>query len=55
MNPRATKSASRHQGVRPARSIRCHLLPGGGLDKAHQLFGSELPKFVEELNEVLPA
>jgi type I restriction enzyme, R subunit len=27
----------------------------GGLGKAHQLFGSELPKTVEELNEVLAA
>jgi type I restriction enzyme R subunit len=27
----------------------------GGLGKAHQLFGAELPKIVEELNEVLAA
>jgi len=27
----------------------------GGLGKAHQLFGNELPKIVEELNEVLAA
>jgi len=27
----------------------------GGLGKAHQLFGTELPKIVEELNEVLAA
>ena len=28
---------------------------GGGLGKAHQLFGEQLPKLLEELNEVLAA
>jgi len=27
----------------------------GGLGKAHQLFGEELPKLLDELNEVLAA
>jgi type I restriction enzyme R subunit len=27
----------------------------GGLGKAHQLFGAELPRLLEELNEVLAA
>ena len=27
----------------------------GGLGKAHQLFGAELPKLLDELNEVLAA
>ena len=28
---------------------------GGGLGKAHQLFGEQLPKLLDELNEVLAA
>jgi type I restriction enzyme R subunit len=27
----------------------------GGLSKAHQLFGEQLPKLLDELNEVLAA
>ena len=28
---------------------------GGGLGKAHQLFGEQLPKLLDELNEALAA
>jgi hypothetical protein len=32
-----------------------HTRQTGGLGKAHQLFGDQLPKLLEELNEALAA
>ena len=36
-------------------SIESPFIGQGGLGKAHQLFGDQLPKLLEELNEALAA
>lgn len=41
--------------VPPATHRANRVLPRGGLGKAHQLFGEQLPKLLDELNEVLAA
>ncbi len=42
-------------GIHPEGPELSAFNPQGGLGKAHQFFGDELPKLLDELNEVLVA